>query len=76
MSKPEAEYVYESVLNNVQVQPMSIKCELSENAEPMPNPYAVGLRKNVDGHLLREPYGEMRKCDLTWSIYEYCSRLY
>ena len=68
MSKPEAEYVYESVLNNVQVQPMSIKCELSENAEPIPNPYAVGLRKNVDGHLLREPYGEMRKCDLTWSI--------
>ena len=68
MSKPEAEYVYESVLNNVQVQPMSIKCELSENSEPMPNPYAVGLRKNVDGNLLREPYGEMRKCDLTWSI--------
>ena len=68
MSKPEAEYVYESVLNNVQVQPMSIKCELSENAEPIPNPYAVGLCKNVDGHLLREPYGEMRKCDLTWSI--------
>ena len=68
LSKPEAEYVYESVLNNVQVQPMSIKCELSENAEPMPNPYTVGLRKNVDGHLLREPYGEMRKCDLTWSI--------
>ena len=68
LSKLEAEYVYESVLNNVQVQPMSIKCELSENAEPMPNPYAVGLRKNVDGHLLREPYGEMRKCDLTWSI--------
>ena len=68
MSKHEAEYVYESVLNNVQVQPMSIKCELSENAEPIPNPYAVGLHKNLDGHLLREPYGEMRKCDLTWSI--------
>ena len=32
------------------------------------NPYTVGLRTNTDSTLKKEPFSEMTKCDLTWSI--------
>ena len=32
------------------------------------NPYTVGLRTNTDSTLKKEPFSEMKKCDLTWSI--------
>ena len=32
------------------------------------NPYIVGLRTNTDSTLKKEPFLEMKKCDLTWSI--------
>ena len=32
------------------------------------NPYTVGLRTKTDSTLRKEPFSEITKCDLTWSI--------
>ena len=32
------------------------------------NPFQEALTQDIDGHLHKEPFLEMKKCDLTWSI--------
>ena len=32
------------------------------------NPYTLGLRTKTDSTLRKEPFSEITKCDLTWSI--------
>ena len=66
MTKEQAELVYEAVANGEQVNPLAVNRvdELSE----VVNPYTVGLRTSTDSILKKEPFSEMKKCDLTWSI--------
>ena len=67
MTKEQAELVYEAVANGKQVNPLAVNSRVEELPEVV-NPYTVGLRTNTDSTLKKEPFSEMKKCDLTWSI--------
>ena len=67
MTKEQAELVYEAVENGEQVNPLSVNSRVDELSKVV-NPYTVGLRTNTDPTLKKEPFLEMKKCDLTWSI--------
>ena len=68
LTKEETDYVYESVNNDVPVQPVHIDRKVSNNVGVNINPYKQALTREVDEKLLVEPLMEMQKCDLTWSI--------
>ena len=67
LSKEQAELVYEAVANGKQVNPLVVNSRVDELSKVV-NPYTVGLRTNTDSTLKKEPFFEMKKCDLTWSI--------
>ena len=67
MTKEQAELVYEAVENGEQVNPLAVNSRVEELSEVV-NPYTVGLRTSTDSTLKKEPFSEMKKCDLTWSI--------
>ena len=67
MTKEQAELVYKAVENGEQVNPLSVNSRVDELSEVV-NPYTVGLRTNTDSTLKKEPFLEMKKFDLTWSI--------
>ena len=67
MTEEQAELVYEAVANGEQVNPLAVNNRVDELSKVV-NPYTVGLRTNTDSTLKKEPYSEMKKCDLTWSI--------
>ena len=67
MTKEQAELVYEAVANGEQVNPLAVNSRVEELSEVV-NPYTVGLRTSTDSTLKKEPFSEMKKCDLTWSI--------
>ena len=67
LSKEQAELVYEVVANGKQVNPLVVNSRVDELSKVV-NPYTVGLRTNTDSTLKKEPFFEMKKCDLTWSI--------
>ena len=67
LSKEQVELVYEAVANGKQVNPLAVNSRVDELSKVV-NPYIVGLRTNTDSTLKKEPFLEMRKCDLTWSI--------
>ena len=50
-----------------QVNPLAVNSRVNEFSKVV-NPYTVGLRTNTDSTLQKEPFLEMKKCDLTWSI--------
>ena len=68
MTKEEAEYVYQSVKNGTQGKPVRISRKIDKYVDVSVNPYKEALAQEVDGHLHEEPFLEMKKCDLTWSI--------
>ena len=53
--------------NGKQVNPLAVNSRVDELSKVV-NPYTVGLRTNTDSTLKKEPFLEMKKCDLTWSI--------
>ena len=53
--------------NGKQVNPLAVNSRVDELSKVV-NPYTVGLRTNIDSTLKKEPFLEMKKCDLTWSI--------
>ena len=67
MTKEQAELVYETVENGEQVNPLAENSRVDELSKVV-NRYTVGLRTNTDSTLKKEPFLEMKKCDLTWSI--------
>ena len=67
MTKEQAELVYEAVANGEQVNPLVVNSRVGELSKVV-NPYTVGIRTNNDSTLKKEPFLEMKKCDLTWSI--------
>ena len=67
MTKGQAELVYEAVENGEQVSPLAVNSRVDELSK-LVIPYTVGLRTNTDSTLKKEPFLEMKKCDLTWSI--------
>ena len=67
MTKEQAELVYEAVANGEQVNPLAVNNRVDELSKVV-NPCTVGLRTNTDSTLKKEPFSEMKKCDLTWSI--------
>ena len=67
MTKEQAELVYEAVANGEQVNPLAVNSRIDELSKVV-KPYTVGLRTNTDSTLKKEPFSEMKKCDLTWSI--------
>ena len=67
MTKEQTELVYEAVVNGEQVNPLAVNSRVDELSKVV-NPYTVGLRTNTDSTLKKEPFSEMKKCDLTWSI--------
>ena len=67
MTKEQAELVYGAVANDEQVNLLAVNSRVDELSEVV-NPYTVGLRTNTDSTLKKEPFLEMKKCDLTWSI--------
>ena len=68
MTKEEAEYVYQSVKNGTQGKPVHISRKIDKFVDVSVNSYKEVLTQEVDGHLREEPFLEMKKCDLTWSI--------
>ena len=68
MTREEAEHVYQSVKNGTQVKPVHIRRKTGKYVDMSVNPYKEALTQEVDGHLHEEPFLEMKKCDLTWSI--------
>ena len=75
MTKEQAELVYEAVANGEQVNPLAVNSRVDGLSEEG-NPYTIGLRTITDSTLKKEPFLEMNKCDLTWSIFEYSGRLH
>ena len=67
LSKKQAELVYEAVANGKQVNPLVVNSGVNELSKVV-NPYTVGLRTNTCNTLKKEPFFEMKKCDLIWSI--------
>ena len=67
MTKEQAELVYEAVANGEQVNPLAVNSRVDKLSKVV-NPYTVGLRTSTDSTLKKEPFLEMKKCDLTWSI--------
>ena len=67
MTKEQAELVYEAVANGEQVNTLAVNSRVDELSE-VANPYTVGLRTNTNSNLKKEPFLEMKKCVLTWSI--------
>ena len=67
MTKEQVKLVYEAVENCEQVNPLSVNSRVDELSKVV-NLYTVGLRTNNDSTLKKEPFLEMKKCDLTWSI--------
>ena len=67
MTKEQAELVNEAVANGEQVNSLAVNSRIDELSKVV-NPYTVGLRTNTDSTLKKEPFLEMKKCDLTWSI--------
>ena len=67
LSKEQAELVYKAVANGEQVNPLAVDSRVDELSKVV-NPYTVGLRNNTDSTLKKEPFSEMKKCDLTWSM--------
>ena len=67
LSKEQTEFVYEIVANGEQVNPLAVNSRADDLSEVV-NPYTVGLKTNTDSTLKKEPFSEMKKCDLTWSI--------
>ena len=63
----QAELVYEAVANGEQVNPLAVNSRVDELSKIV-NPYTEGLRTNTDSTLKKEPFLEMKKCDLTLSI--------
>ena len=53
--------------NGEQVNPLAVNSRIDELSKVV-NPYTVGLRTRTDSTLKKEPFSEMKKCDLTWSI--------
>ena len=53
--------------NGEPVNPLAVSSRVDELPKVV-NPYTVGLRTNTDSTLKKEPFSEMKKCDLTWSI--------
>ena len=68
MTKEETEYVYRSVKNGTQVQPVHIDKIVDKIVDVSVNPYQEALTPELDSHLHEEPSLEMKRCDLTWSI--------
>ena len=68
MTKEETEYVYRSVKNGTQVKPVHIDKLVDKIVDVSVNPYQEALTQELDGHLHEEPFLEMKRCDLTWSI--------
>ena len=52
--------------NGEQVNPLAINSRIDELSKVV-DPYTVGLRTKTDSTLKKEPFSEMKKCDLTWS---------
>ena len=67
MTKEQAELVYEAVANDKQVNPLAVNSRVDDLSKVV-NPYTVDLRTDTDSTLKKEPFSEMKKCDLTWSI--------
>ena len=67
MTKEQAEFVYEAVTNDKQVNPLAVNSRVDDLSKVV-NPYTVCLRTDTDSNLKKEPSSEMKKCDLTWSI--------
>ena len=55
------------MINGEQVNPLAVNSRVDDLSKIV-NPYTVGLRTNTDSTLKKEPFSEMKKCDLTWSI--------
>ena len=53
--------------NGEQVNLLAVNSRVDELSKVV-NPYTIGLRTNTDSTLKKEPFSEMKKCDLTWSI--------
>ena len=68
LTREEAEYVYQSVKNGTQVKPVHISRTVDRSIDVSVNPYKEALTQEVYGHLNEEPFLEMKRCDLTWSI--------
>ena len=64
MTKEQSELVYEAVANGEQVNPLPVNRRVDELSKVV-NPYTVGLRTNTDSSLKKEPFSEIKKCDLT-----------
>ena len=58
---------YEAVANGKQVNPLAVNSREIDLSKVV-NPYTVGLRTDTDSTLKKEPFSEMKKCDLPWSI--------
>ena len=55
------------MVNGKQVNLLAVNSRVDALSKVV-NPYTVGLRTNTDSTLKKEPFLEMKKCDLTWSI--------
>ena len=67
LSKEQGKLVYEAVANGEQVNPLAVNSRVDELSKVV-NPYTVGLRAGAGSALGKEPFSEMGRCDLTWSI--------
>ena len=54
--------------NRTQVKPVHISKTVDRFVDVSVNPYKEALTQGVDGHLHEEPFLDMKKCDLAWSI--------
>ena len=52
--------------NGEQVNPLAVNNRIDELFKLL-NPYTIGLRTKTNSTLKKEPFSEMKKCDLTWS---------
>ena len=50
------------------MKPIHISKTVERSVDVSVNPYKEALTQEVDGYLHEEPFLEMKKCDLTWSI--------
>ena len=51
------------------MKPVHISRKVDKSVDVNINPYKEALTREIDGHLHEEPSLEMKKCDLTWSIF-------
>ena len=54
-------------MNGKQVKLLAVNSRVDDLSKIV-NPYTVGLRTKTDSALKKEPFSEIKKCDLAWSI--------